>query len=542
MDNLINNYYFLKQLSPSFKQQLVGRHLSEVYAQNPSEYVFSLSENEDNLGLVFYYGHQLSFTFIDKKAKPRAGANPLFKTVNGLSIKDVQVMPNDRSLLVTLDDHYQLLFKLYGAHGNVILFQSGNPVDAIRKRIQKDQIASINNYQQSIDQSQAAYENLLNVGFDPLEAVKQLFPTFTNDFKKALTRYGFEDIADPTTQWQCLEQFLVDLQKAPVGLHRERINDLNDTGLRLSFFHLENAEETFSEPLSAVRVYAHRFLQEANLLSYKQKLVSYWNSKIKKHKKSIKNLNQNLQKLIEGYDYRQLADLIMANLSILEKGVTKPTLYDFYNDSWISVPFKKELSPQANAERFYKKGKRQHIELKTAEENLEHEEKQLRIAEAKYEELVASRDLKNLRKEYQELYRKSSAKRQSEQLKEKFKHFKVHDHDIYAGKGAAINDLLTFQFANKEDLWLHAREQKGAHVIIRSGKEKIVPAQVKEAAAQLAAYFAKSKGEALTPVICTRKKYVWKPRGADPGKVNYQHERVWMVPPVMPELDGYQFD
>lgn len=538
MDNLVNNYYFLKQLSPTFKQQLVGRHVIEVYAQNQNEYVFSVSQDKDNWALVFYYGYQLSFAFIDKKAKPRAGAIQLFKSINGLQITNVQVMPNDRSLLVTLADQYQLLFKLYGAHGNVILFQNGNPLDAIRKRIQKDQTANIDNYTQTIDQSQAAYENLLNEGLDQWDALKQLFPTFTNDFRKALVRYGFEDKADAIEQWHCLEQFLDDLENSPVGLHHEKVNNLNDTGLRLSFFHPENAIETFSEPATAVRVYAHRFLQEANLLSYKQKLVTYWNNKIKKHKKSIKNLNQNLQKLIKGYDYRQLADLIMANLSTLEKGVTKPTLYDFYHDQWISVPLKKELSPQANAERFYQKGKRQHIELKTAEENLEHEEKQLAIAEAKYEELIASRDLKNLRNEYQELYRKSSSKRQSEQLKEKFKHFKVHDHDIYVGKGAAINDLLTFQFANKEDLWLHAREQKGAHVIIRSGKDKSIPDHVKEAAAQLAAYFAKGKGEAMTPVVCTRKKYVWKPRGADPGKVNYQHEKLLMVPPDMPELDG----
>jgi predicted ribosome quality control (RQC) complex YloA/Tae2 family protein len=193
MDNLVNNYYFLKQLASSFKQQLVGRHVREVYAQNKNEFVFSVSKDGDNWALVFYYGHQLSFAFLDKKAKPCSGAYLLFTDVNELPITNVQVMPNDRSLLVTLDDQYQLLFKLYGAHGNVILFRNGYPVDTIRKRIQKDQTAPIDNYKQTIDQSLTAYENLLNAGFDQWEAIKKLFPTFTGDFNKALVRYGFED-------------------------------------------------------------------------------------------------------------------------------------------------------------------------------------------------------------------------------------------------------------------------------------------------------------------------------------------------------------
>ncbi len=540
MDNLVNNYHFLERFVRSYHPQLVGRRIEEVYAQNQQEYVFLLEESQDDRSLVFYYGHQLSFVFPDRKAKPKTGAKPFFTAINGMMIRDVAVIPYDRSLLVSLERPYDLLFKLYGAHGNVILFEDGKPIETVRKRILNDQQMALETYKQQLAPSLEGFKDALNAGKKSEEAVKQVFPTFTQDFLKALTMRGINEKENPGEKWELIQAFLREISSAPICLHHLSTQDLKDTGLRLSLFQPENAETTFEDPVSAIHEFARRFLKQATVLEYKQKLVSYWQRQIKRHKKRVKTINNTLQKLVNSHDYQQIADVIMANLNSLQKGMTEAKLFDFYHDQWITVPLKQSLTPQANAERLYKKGKNQHLELETAENNLDQEENALALARAEYQQVLDTYDLKTLKQHYNEIYGRPSRQSKQAQVKDKFRHFRIQQYDVYVGKGAAINDLLTFQFANKNDVWLHAKDQKGAHVIIRAGKGTPVPMTVIEAAAQLAAAYAKRKGEALTPVVYTRKKYVWKPRGSDPGKVNYQNESLLMVPPVLPSFDGQQ--
>lgn len=537
MDNLVNNYYFLTRLVERLQQILPGRKLAEVYGQNKHEYVFQLDEPGSGDALVFYFGNRVSFVFPDQKAKPRSSAKAFFQAINGAFVDDVQVLPNDRSFYMALSTGHTLLFKLYGVHGNVILFDGDAPAEMIRNRLQRDRESRLIDYGHTIDQSFEAYARASENGTLPWEGVRQLFPAFTHDFREYLTGQGLADTSTPEEQWEVLQKLLSQITRSPIMLHQEATEQLDDPGFRLSLFGEEQAETVYENPLTAVSEYGNRFLKSSQFLYYKQMLLSHWQKEIKQRKKRIKSFNNNLQKLIEGYDYHQLADIIMANLHTLNKGMTEAELYDFYNDQTIPVKLKQSLTPQANAERMYKKAKNQNIELATAEENLAREEERLALAETAYREIEQEQDFKNLKKQYQQLLGKPKQQSPAEQIKAKFKHFKVQGYDIYVGKGAAINDLLTFQFAKKEDLWLHTRDQKGAHVVVRLSKDQPLPNDVLESAAQLAAYYAKRKGEAFTTVVYTRKKYVWKPSGGEPGQVHYKNEAVIMVESQMPVTD-----
>src|SRR5690606_15434518 len=78
---------------------------------------------------------------------------------------------------------------------------------------------------------------------------------------------------------------------------------------------------------------------------------------------------------------------------------------------------------------------------------------------------------------------------------------------IYVGKSAENNDELTQKFAHKDDLWLHAKDVTGSHVIIRHQSGKTFPKTVLEKAASLAAFYSKRKNDSLCPVQYTQKKY-----------------------------------
>ena len=87
------------------------------------------------------------------------------------------------------------------------------------------------------------------------------------------------------------------------------------------------------------------------------------------------------------------------------------------------------------------------------------------------------------------------------------------------GRSSKANDLLTFQHARPDDVWLHARHAAGAHVILRWEGEGSPPARDLAEAAVLAALHSRARSSGSVPVDWTRRKYVRKPRRAAPGTV-----------------------
>ena len=112
-----------------------------------------------------------------------------------------------------------------------------------------------------------------------------------------------------------------------------------------------------------------------------------------------------------------------------------------------------------------------------------------------------------------------------------FKEFEFEGFKILVGKSAANNDLLTMKHAHKNDLWLHAKGVSGSHVVIKHKSGKSFSKLVIEHAASIAAQFSKSKGSAYVPVIYVERKFVRKPKGAEPGTVVVEKENTVLVKP-----------
>jgi predicted ribosome quality control (RQC) complex YloA/Tae2 family protein len=109
---------------------------------------------------------------------------------------------------------------------------------------------------------------------------------------------------------------------------------------------------------------------------------------------------------------------------------------------------------------------------------------------------------------------------------------------VWVGKSSENNDLLTMKYAKPNDLWFHARGSSGSHVILRMGTGKGEPSkQAIHEAAGIAAYYSKMKGAKHVPVAVTERKYVRKPRGAEPGSVTIEREKLLFVEPRLPVLD-----
>ncbi len=102
---------------------------------------------------------------------------------------------------------------------------------------------------------------------------------------------------------------------------------------------------------------------------------------------------------------------------------------------------------------------------------------------------------------------------------------------IVAGRSAIENDRITTKIASKKDIFFHAREKHGSHIILVTGGR--IPAKVDiEYAASIAAYYSAGKHSSLVAVSYTEIRYVTKKRKSKPGEVYILNEKVIFVSPI----------
>jgi predicted ribosome quality control (RQC) complex YloA/Tae2 family protein len=100
--------------------------------------------------------------------------------------------------------------------------------------------------------------------------------------------------------------------------------------------------------------------------------------------------------------------------------------------------------------------------------------------------------------------------------------------DIYVGKNNLQNEYLTTKFAKKDDLWFHAKNIPGSHVIVKSKNSEIPESTIYEAA-YLAALFSKNNFETKVDVDYTKKVFVKKPKDTKYGFVNYDNFKTVVI-------------
>ena len=230
-------------------------------------------------------------------------------------------------------------------------------------------------------------------------------------------------------------------------------------------------------------------------------------------------------------EYRMMGEAINANLYQLKKGMTEAVLPDWFSENGgeITVPLDIRLTPSQNAQKYFKKYQKARSARETAAVQREKTLEELDYLEGMLLDLAKCTGESELEEIRQELVRTGYMKRftnrrQQRQLPQSQPYrFRSSDGiEILVGKNAAQNDRLTGS-AKPDEMWLHAKDMPGSHVIIRS--EGDIPRDTLMQAAILAAWYSKGQRSSMVPIDYTRKKYVKKPSGAAPGKVIYTHHK-----------------
>ena len=229
--------------------------------------------------------------------------------------------------------------------------------------------------------------------------------------------------------------------------------------------------------------------------------------------------------------FKDMGDLITANIYLLKQGMDSAILTDYTKDppSETSVELDKSLSPARNAQRYYKKYKKAVTALDILNRQIPESENELIYLDSVFEELVRAKsaaDVDEIRSELSDsgYMKRSPAKKGTKKPKAyapKIQSVVSADgFTVYIGKNNLQNDYLTLRMADKRDIWFHTKEYPGSHVVV-SANGMHVPDTTLNEAATLAAKNSKAGTGGTVAVDYTEIKNVKKQPGAKPGMVIY---------------------
>ena len=240
---------------------------------------------------------------------------------------------------------------------------------------------------------------------------------------------------------------------------------------------------------------------------------------------------------------RSQADLLMANLQEWQPGMENISLGDFETGEVVVIKLDPEKNAVQNAQIIYKKHqklKRARIAVEPLFAEVKTEIDYLEQVEAFLSHLDSYRspeDLKTLEEIRDELIQQGYLKapehhHQNNRKDTEFYRYQTPSGlELLVGRNNRQNDLLTFRVAGDYDLWFHTQEVPGSHVLLRLDAGAIPDEVDLQFVADISAFYSRARQNEVVPVIYTKPKFVYKPKGAKPGMVVYKQERVlWGKP------------
>ncbi len=516
------NYHFLKFLCPQLQGLIKGMKIYECFSQNKDELIIGLSDgrSEQFIQANLSPAHTcLSFPSDFKRS--RKNNVSLFPGLISETVSAVNVLEFERAFVVHFLSGKTLLFKLHGTRSNILYYPQGEelPSALFRHELKEDASLRIEELRNFFDPSWERFVELEG-------NASQFMPTLGKLPRQWLKQQGYIE-ATLESKWKLMTNLLDMLEHPVFSIIKENEEYL------LTLLPAEDKLFSSLDPLEA----ANEFFRYAVIYQGFDKAKSSLIKKLEEAKKKtiayLDKTAEKLQRLEQGSAPNQIADIIMANLHQIPPRAEKVVLYDFYNDRETEVAIKTGISPQKHAENLYRKGKNRKIEIRQLQKNLEDKENYLLDLETQLEEASLISNFKELRLFEKEHNLLSVRKDQQDAVP--FKRFEVDGFEVLVGKSARANDELLRNYSWKEDLWLHAKDVSGSHVILKFKSGQPFPNPTIERAAELAAYYSKNKTESLAAVIYTPCKYVRKVKGSAPGAVMVDKESVVMIQPKGPE-------
>jgi predicted ribosome quality control (RQC) complex YloA/Tae2 family protein len=540
---MLTNYHTLKNLIVQIKPKLVHSQIVEAFTQE-KDTLHIIIAGEEALALELNATGQGYIFLRSKFERARKNSLDIFPEIFGDEIRDVFIYKADRIIEILLSSGLKLIFQFFTGKVNFFLLnQKGeiiasfkNPKDNIGKIFESEKKDS--NYDLMLSDFNA-FKNVWEsneIENPVLRLVKSVDTIDMLTAREILHRAGE---LEAERIWKALVEVGAELKNPKARIYYEGSFPRYFSVVELTHINLRKVE--FDDINEAIR----RFVIETRVgKSYrdeKKAIETKLNELVEKRRRTIEKVVEEIENNQRAQQYEIFGSILMANLNLIEKGLEEVELVNVFSEKGEKIKIKLDpsLSPVENAQMYFEKAKKTRASLKIAQERLERLKFEIKQLENLLDELASCENFDALKKfkekNLEELKKFGIVKDKIvEKIGGKFRRFIVDGgFEVWVGKDAKSNELLTFKFSDKEDLWFHARGTSGAHVVLKTGRRQPSKKAI-EQAGSIAAYFSQARTSRLVPVVVTKRKYVRKPKGAPEGTVTVEREEVIMVEPKLP--------
>ena len=535
--------FFLHHMVEELRRELVNGRIQKINQPFEQELVLQIRSNRQSHRLLLsahpVFGRiQLTQTTFENPAQPSTFIMVLRKYLQGALIESIEQVENDRIVEISVSnkneigDHIQatLIIEIMGKHSNILLVdKSSHKILEVIKHV---------------GFSQNSYRTLLpGSTYIAPPSTESLNPFTIKDEKL------FEIL-------QTQETTAKNLQSLFQGLGRDTANELEKilVSEKLStfrnFFNQETKPcltETSFSPVPFANQVEEPFASLSDLLDtyYKDKaerdrvkqqaseLIRRVENELQKNRHKLKKQEKELLATDNAEEFRQKGELLTTFLHQVPNDQDQVILDNYYTNQPIMITLDKALTPNQNAQRYFKRYQKLKEAVKYLTDLIEETKATILYLES-VETVLNQAGLEEIAEIREELIQTGFIRRrQREKIQKRKKPEQYLASDgktiIYVGRNNLQNEELTFKMARKEELWFHAKDIPGSHVVISGNLDP--SDEVKTDAAELAAYFSQGRLSNLVQVDMIEVKKLNKPTGGKPGFVTYTGQKTLRVTP-----------
>ena len=535
--------FYLHHMVEELRTELLNGRIQKINQPFEQELVLQIRSNRKSHRLLLsahpVFGRiQLTESTFENPAQPSTFIMVLRKYLQGAVIESIEQIENDRIVEITVSnkneigDHIQatLIIEIMGKHSNILLVdKSSHKILEVIKHI---------------GFSQNSYRTLLpGATYIAPPGTEALNPFTIKDEKL------FEILQTQELTAKNLQNLFQGLGRdTATELERQLLNDklatfrnffgqetkpcLTDKSFSCVPFSSKTAEN-FDSLSQLLNVYYKDKAERDRVKQQASELIRRVENELQKNRQKLKKQEKELLATENAEEFRQKGELLTTFLHQVPNDQDQVILENYYTNQPITIALDKALTPNQNAQRYFKRYQKLKEAVKYLTDLIEETKATILYLES-VETVLNQAGLDEIAEIREELIQTGFIRRRQRekiQKRQKPEQYLASDGKtiIYVGRNNLQNEELTFKIARKEELWFHAKDIPGSHVVI-SGNLNPTD-EVKTDAAELAAYFSKGRLSNLVQVDMIEVKKLNKPTGGKPGFVIYTGQKTLRVTP-----------
>lgn len=547
--------FFLHHLTKELQDELLYGRIQKVNQPFEHELVLTIRNNRKNYKLLLsahpVFGRvQITKTDFQNPQTPNTFTMIMRKYLQGAVIESLEQIDNDRILEIAFSNKNEigdnvkvtLVVEIMGKHSNIIL------IDKAESKI----IESIKH----IGFSQNSYRTILPGSTYIAPPKTDAQNPFTVSDEKLFEILQTEDLAPRHLQklFQGLGRDTAENLSAQLSddkikqfrafFARDVQPNMTDKSFAAVLFDNSNKEKTFDSLSELLDIFYQDKAERDRVNQQSSDLIHRVQTELDKNVKKLKKQEKELQATENAEEFRQKGELLTTYLSMVPNNQDQVELDNYYTNEKITIALDKSLTPNQNAQRYFKKYQKLKEAVKHLTGLIEETKHTITYLES-VETSLSHASISDIADIREELVETGFVKRRTKDKRHKRKkpeQYLASDGKtiIMVGRNNLQNDELTFKIAKKGELWFHAKDIPGSHVLI---KDNLNPSdEVKTDAAELAAYYSKARLSNLIQVDMIEAKKLNKPTGAKPGFVTYTGQKTLRVTPTEEKINSMRIE